>query len=364
MTVRRVLIAGGAGYIGSHAAKALRLAGREPIVFDDLSSGHDHAVKWGPLVNGDIRDSDALRAAIRQHKPDAVMHFAARIEVGEGEKDPVGFYENNVAGALNMVRVMLEEGVDKLVFSSTCAIYGDPERLPLTEDLPKRPVSVYGRTKLMVEQMLEDISRARGLKFAALRYFNAAGADPDGEIGEEHDPESHLIPNAIKAAVGRGGAMKLFGLDYPTPDGSCLRDYVHVDDLAQAHILAADKLSEETPRLQLNLGAGKGYSVLDVLRAVERATGRPVPYDVAPRRAGDAVALYADTTQVREMLGWEAKHDLDSIVSSAWNFHRRIWGLGNEPPLRAEPAGVDPVGADPGGARPVGARPPGARPGG
>jgi UDP-glucose-4-epimerase GalE len=340
MAVRRVLIAGGAGYIGSHAAKALAQAGREPIVFDDLSSGHAHAVKWGPMVQGDIRDTEALRAAIRAHKPDAIMHFAAKIEVGEGEKDPIGFYENNVAGALNLVRTMLEEGVDKLVFSSTCAIYGDPERLPLTEDLPKRPVSVYGRTKLMVEQMLEDIARAQGLKFAALRYFNAAGADPDGEIGEEHDPESHLIPNAIKAAVGRGGPMKLFGLDYPTPDGSCLRDYIHVDDLAAAHILAADKLGAENPVLQLNLGAGRGLSVLDVLAAVERATGRPVPYDVAPRRAGDAVALYADTTKVRDVLGWEAKHDLESIVSTAWNFHRRIWGLGNQPPLRAESSAV------------------------
>ncbi len=215
MSHERVLIVGGAGYIGSHAAKAVRLAGREPVVFDDLSCGHEHAVRWGPLVKGDIRNADAVRAAIREHKPSAVMQFAARIEVGEGEKDPAHFYDNNVAGTLNLVRVMLEEGVKNLVFSSTCAIYGNPDRLPLTEDLPKRPVSVYGRTKLMCEQVLEDISRAHGLNFAALRYFNAAGADPDGEIGEEHDPETHLIPNALKAAVGLGGPMKLFGTDYP-----------------------------------------------------------------------------------------------------------------------------------------------------
>ncbi len=333
MTVQRVLICGGAGYIGSHAAKALRLAGREPVVFDDLSSGHAHAVKWGPLVEGDIRNAEALRAAIRQYKPDAVMQFAARIEVGEGEKNPAHFYDNNVAGTLNLARVMLEEGVKSLVFSSTCAIYGDPERLPLTEDLPKKPVSVYGRSKAMTEQMLEDISRAHGLRFAALRYFNAAGADLDGEIGEEHDPETHLIPNALKAAVGLGGAMKLFGTDYPTPDGTCLRDYIHVTDLASAHILAADKLNQGSENLQLNLGTGEGRTVLEVLKAVERATGRPVPVTISPRRPGDAVALYADPAKVRTALGWSPKHsDLDTIVSSAWAFHQKVWKL----PLAAE----------------------------
>jgi UDP-arabinose 4-epimerase len=334
MTAQRVLIAGGAGYIGSHAAKALARAGREPVVFDNLSSGHSHAVKWGPMVHGDIGDAEALRAAIRQYRPDAVMHFAARIEVGEGEREPVDFYQNNVASTLNLVRTMLEEGVTNLVFSSTCAIYGDPEKLPLTEDLPKRPVSVYGRTKLIVEQMLEDISRAKGLNFAALRYFNAAGADMDGEIGEEHDPETHLIPNAIKAAVGRSGPMKLFGLDYPTKDGSCVRDYIHVDDLARAHILAADRLTETRGNLQLNLGTGDGYTVLDVLQAVARATGREVPYDVSPRRAGDAIALTADPARVRAVLDWVPQHGLDEIVWSAWNFHRRVWGMGNEPPLK------------------------------
>jgi len=338
MTAKRVLVAGGAGYIGAHACKALALAGREPIVFDNMSSGHAHAVRWGPMVRGDIRNADQVRAAIREHKPDAVMHFAAKIEVGEGEKDPLGFYDNNVAGALNLVDVMLEEGVDKFVFSSTCAIYGDPERLPLTEDLPKRPVSVYGRTKLMVEQMLEDISRAKGLKFAALRYFNASGADLDGEIGEQHEPETHLIPNAIKAAIGMGGPMKLFGTDYPTPDGTCLRDYIHVTDLAEAHILAADKLAEGQ-NLQLNLGTGQGRTVLDVLGAVQRATGKAVPYDVHPRRPGDAVALYADTTKVRDILGWTPRmSDMDTIVSSAWAFHRRAWGLANQPPLATAPA--------------------------
>ncbi|HOZ26511.1 MAG TPA: UDP-glucose 4-epimerase GalE [Hyphomonadaceae bacterium] len=327
MAVKRILIAGGAGYIGSHAAKAVRLAGHEPVVLDDLTSGHEHAVRWGPLVRADIRNPEAVRAAIREYRPEAVMQFAARIEVGEGERDPAHFYDNNVAGTLNLVRVMLEEGVKNLVFSSTCAIYGDPEKLPLTEDLPKRPVSVYGRTKLMCEQMLEDISKAHGLNFAALRYFNAAGADPDGEIGEQHDPESHLIPNALKAAVGLGGPMKLFGTDYPTPDGTCIRDFVHVTDLAEAHILAAEKIASGR-NLQLNLGSGKRNTVMDVLKAVERATGRAVPVTLFPRRPGDAVALYSDTTNVTRELGWVPKlSDIDTVVSTAWAFHRRVWGV-------------------------------------
>lgn len=328
MTLKRILIVGGAGYIGSHAAKAVRAAGREPIVFDDMSCGREHAVRWGPLVRGDIRSADAVRAAIRHHKPDAVMQFAARIEVGEGEKDPAHFYDNNVAGTLNLVRVMLEEGVRSLVFSSTCAIYGDPERLPLTEDLPKRPVSVYGRTKLMCEQILEDISHAHGLNFAALRYFNAAGADPDGEIGEEHEPETHLIPNAIKAAVGLGGPMKLFGTDYPTPDGTCIRDFIHVTDLAEAHILAAERIAGAGANLQLNLGVGQGRTVREVLKAVEKATGRPVPVIESPRRAGDAVALYSDTSKVTAALGWRPRlSDIDTIVSTAWAFHRKAWRI-------------------------------------
>ena len=328
MGVARVMVAGGAGYIGSHAVKALRKAGREAVVFDNLSSGHRHAVLGAPLVVGDIRDAEAVRAAIREHRPEAVMHFAAKIEVGEGERDPVGFYDNNVSGALTLLRVMLEEGVNKFVFSSTCAIYGNPERLPLSEDLPKRPVSVYGRTKLMVEQMLEDTARASGLRFAALRYFNAAGADIDGEIGEEHDPESHLIPNALKAAAGLGPAMKLFGDDYPTRDGTCVRDYIHVTDLAEAHILAADKLTEGPGCLQLNLGTGDGFTVREVLAAVERAVGKPTPHTVQSRRAGDAIALVADPTQTRAALGWVPRlSDLDTICGSAWRFHRRKWGV-------------------------------------
>jgi UDP-glucose-4-epimerase GalE len=328
MTAKRVLVAGGAGYIGSHAAKALRLAGYEPVVFDDLSSGHQHAVRWGPFVQGDIRNADAVRAAIRQYRPESVMNFAARIEVGEGEKDPAAFYDNNVAGMLNLVRVMLEEDVMSFVFSSTCAIYGDPERLPLTEDLPKRPVSVYGRTKLMCEQMLADMSRAHGLRYAALRYFNAAGADREGDIGEEHDPETHLIPNALKAAAGLGGPMRLFGDNYPTPDGTCIRDFIHVTDLAEAHVLASRQLAGGARAIELNLGTGEGRTVMEVLKSVEKATGRPVPHTVSPRRPGDAVALYSDATKVKAELGWQPRHsDIDTIVSTAWNFHRRKWPI-------------------------------------
>ncbi len=304
------------------------MSGREPIVFDNLASGNRHAVKWGELIEGDIRNEAEIRAALEVTRPDAVMHFAANIEVGEGEKAPGAFYENNVAGTLNVVRAMLDLGLQNFVFSSTCAIYGDPEKLPLVEDLPKRPVSVYGRSKLMVETILEDLSRAEGLQYAALRYFNAAGADLDGEVGEEHDPETHLIPNALKAAAGIGKGMKLFGDDYPTPDGTCVRDYIHIADLASAHILAAEHINRTGESLQLNLGTGNGFTVKQVLDAVERAVGNPVPLTVEPRRPGDAVALYADTSKSKSVLGWEPQHsDMDTIVSSAWNFHKKVWGL-------------------------------------
>ena len=326
--VHKILVIGGAGYIGANACKAIKASGRQPIVFDNFSSGHRHAVKWGPVIEGDIRDEHQIRAALDQVRPDAVMHFAANIEVGEGERLPGAFYENNVAGTLNTVRAMLDLGLQNFIFSSTCAIYGDPEALPLVEDMPKRPVSVYGRSKLMVETILGDLSRAEGLRYAALRYFNAAGADLDGEVGEEHDPETHLIPNAIKAAAGLGQAMKLFGDDYPTPDGTCVRDYIHIADLATAHILAAEHIEKTGESLQLNLGTGNGFTVKQVLDAVERAVGRPVPVEIGPRRPGDAMALYADTSKSRDILGWQPQHsDMDTIVGTAWAFHKRAWGL-------------------------------------
>lgn len=326
--IKRILVIGGAGYIGANACKVIRQSGREPIVFDNFSSGHRHAVKWGDMIEGDIRNETEIHAALDKVRPDAVMHFAANIEVGEGEKAPGTFYENNVAGTLNTVRSMLALGLQNFIFSSTCAIYGDPEKLPLTEDMPKRPVSVYGRSKLMVETILEDMSRAERLQYAALRYFNAAGADLDGEVGEEHDPETHLIPNALKAAAGIGQGMKLFGDDYPTPDGTCVRDYIHVADLAEAHILAAEHIARTGDSLQLNLGTGNGFTVKQVLEAVERATGKAVPVEIGPRRPGDAIALYADTSKSKQVLGWTPKHsDLDTIVGSAWKFHQKVWKI-------------------------------------
>lgn len=326
--IKKILVIGGAGYIGANACKAIKMSGREPVVFDNFASGHRHAVKWGELIEGDIRNESDIRAALETVRPDAVMHFAANIEVGEGEKAPGAFYENNVAGTLNVVRAMLDLGLQNFIFSSTCAIYGDPESLPLVEDMPKRPVSVYGRSKLMVETILEDLSRAEGLRYAALRYFNAAGADLDGEVGEEHDPETHLIPNALKAAAGIGKGMKLFGDDYPTPDGTCIRDYIHIADLVAAHILAAEHIEKTGESLQLNLGTGNGFTVKQVLDSVERAVGSSVPVEIGPRRAGDAVALYADNSKAKEVLGWELKHsDMDTIVSSAWLFHKRVWNL-------------------------------------
>jgi UDP-glucose-4-epimerase GalE len=326
--IEKILVIGGAGYIGSNACKGIRESGREPIVFDNLSSGHRHAVKWGNLIEGDIRNEREIRAALETVRPDAVMHFAANIEVGQGEQEPGLFYENNVAGTLNVLRAMLDLELQNFIFSSTCAIYGDPEALPLVEDMPKRPVSVYGRSKLMVETILEDMSRAKGLRYAALRYFNAAGAALDGDVGEEHDPETHLIPNALKAAAGLGQGMKLFGDDYPTPDGTCVRDYVHVADLVSAHILAAEHIDQTGESLQLNLGTGNGFTVKQVLDAVERAVGKPVPVEISPRRPGDAIALFADTSKSKSVLGWEPKHsDMDTIVSSAWNFHKRAWNI-------------------------------------
>lgn len=325
----RVLVVGGAGYIGSHACKALAARGDEPVVFDNLSSGHEHAVRWGPLVRGDIRIGADLDHAFAEHKPDAVMHFAANIEVGEGQKYPRRFWDNNVGGVISLLGAMERAGVKPLVFSSTCAVYGEPEQVPITESEPCSPVSVYGRTKRAVEIMLSDVASAQGLRYAALRYFNAAGASPDGEIGEEHDPESHLIPNALKAAAGLDmGRMKLFGTDYDTRDGTCVRDYVHVMDLAAAHLAALDRVMAAPGGFVCNLGTGRGTTVLEVLQAVENATGKRPPYDVCPRRPGDAPCLYADAARARELLEFAPQRsDIETIVADAWRFHQTAWGL-------------------------------------
>jgi UDP-glucose 4-epimerase len=314
------MVTGGAGYIGSHAVKALRARGERVVVYDNLSAGHRAAVRHvDALVEGDINDGPRLRAALTEHAIDAVMHFAAWLSVGESVRDPAGYYRNNVGGALSVLDAMVQAGVPVLIFSSTCAVFGSPES-PITEDLPKAPINAYGETKLAVERALPHYERAYGLKSAVLRYFNAAGADPDGELGEDHAPEIHVIPRAIDAALGRG-SFDVFGDDYPTPDGTCLRDYVHVTDLANAHLLALDALRGGAAATSYNLGNGRPTSVRDIVSSVERVTGRRVPSKVTARREGDPAALYASSERARHELGWRPGfEDTDVIVETAWRW--------------------------------------------
>jgi UDP-glucose-4-epimerase GalE len=326
-----ILVTGGAGYIGSHAADALLEAGHHVVVYDDLSAGHPEAVEAlragrdpsrVALVVGDIRDTDRVEAALREHRATAVMHFAAWLAVGDSVRDPVGYYRNNVVGALSVLEAMTRVPVTQLVFSSTCAIFGTPARTPIDEGLETRPINAYGETKLAIEHALPHYERAYGLRFVALRYFNAAGAHPDGRIGEDHRPEIHLIPRALEAVTG-GEPLKVFGTDYPTPDGTCLRDYIHVCDLADAHVRALGWLGEGRPSSQFNLGNGTGHSVRQVIEAVERVTGRPVPHEIAPRREGDPASLFASNARIRRELGWVPRFaDLDTIVATAWAWHR------------------------------------------
>ncbi|HXT99756.1 MAG TPA: UDP-glucose 4-epimerase GalE [Polyangia bacterium] len=319
-----ILIVGGAGYIGSQTAKAVATAGLEPVVFDNLVYGHEWAVKWGPLVRGDLADRALLVDVMKRHQVDAVIHFAAYAYVGESVTNPRKYFGNNVAGSLNLLDAMLDAGVRDVVFSSTCATYGEPQRVPIAEDHPQNPVNPYGETKLAVEKMLHWYSRAYEIRYAALRYFNAAGADPDGEIGEDHDPETHLIPLAIEAALGQRGALDVYGTDYPTPDGTAIRDYIHVVDLAEAHLRALERLRGGNKQLQLNLGTGHGHSVRAVVEAVGKAVGRPVPFREVGRRAGDPPALVADNRAAAEVLGWKPRlPDLDVIVEHAfrWRAH-------------------------------------------
>ena len=314
---RAVLVTGGAGYIGSHACKALARAGFQPVAYDNLSRGHADAVRWGPLVRGELNDTELLRQTLRRHRIDAVMHFAAFAYVGESVANPGLYYANNVGGMMSLLDAMHREGVDRIVFSSSCATYGVPACQPISEDAPQAPINPYGRTKLICEWMLRDAAAATGLRHVALRYFNAAGADPEGEIGERHDPETHLVPLALLAAAGRA-RLQVFGTDYPTPDGTCIRDYIHVDDLARAHVMALGHLRDGGESLALNLGTGRGQSVMDVIEAVERVTGRSVAWNATPRRAGDPAELRADPSNAERILGFRARHtDLDTIVSHA-----------------------------------------------
>ncbi|MGE0449853.1 MAG: UDP-glucose 4-epimerase GalE [Vicinamibacterales bacterium] len=320
---RRVLVTGGAGYIGSHAAKALRQAGYEVVVFDNLVAGHRKAVRYGSLVVGDITDLAAVRRALQDHDIWGVMHFAAYLDVGESVREPAKYYRNNLTGALTVLEAMALEGVRHFVFSSTCATYGEPIETPIVESHPQHPINSYGESKLAVERALPHFERAHDIHSVALRYFNAAGADPDGEIGEDHSPEIHLIPRAIEAATG-GRALQVFGDDYPTPDGTCLRDYVHVSDLADAHVKALEAVAETKRSTVYNLGTGHPHSVREVIETVSRVVGRTVPWSLAPRRPGDPAVLYAAPQKAQRELHWTPNMpDLDSIVRTAWRWHRQ-----------------------------------------
>jgi UDP-glucose 4-epimerase len=316
-----VLVTGGAGYIGSHAVKGLAASGATVIVYDDMSAGHPEAThNASAVVHGDIHDTARLRQVIREHGVDAVMHFAAWLSVGDSVRDPAGYYRNNVIGALSVLDAMVAERVNHLVFSSTAAVFGNPVETPITEAHPTQPINAYGQTKLAIEHALPHYETAYGLRSVTLRYFNAAGADPDGELGEDHAPELHLIPRAIDAALGRA-TFQMFGDDYDTPDGTCLRDYVHVADLASAHLLALESLRGGGPSAKYNLGNGRPTSVKDVLDSIERVVGRKVPFTKGPRRAGDPGILYASSDRIRRELQWKPRfEDVDVIVETAWRW--------------------------------------------
>ena len=319
---RGVLVTGGAGYIGSHAAKALHGAGYRVVVYDNLVAGHRAAVKFGELVTGDITDLALLRATLKQHRIFAVMHFAAFLDVGESVRAPGKYYRNNVVGALTVLEAMAAEAVKPFVFSSTCATYGEPIETPIAETHPQKPINSYGESKLAIERALPHFEHAYGMPWVALRYFNASGADPDGEIGEDHSPEIHLIPRAIEAATG-GRGLTVFGDDYPTPDGTCLRDYIHVSDLADAHLKALDAIVETGKSGAYNLGTGHPHSVREVIETVQRVTGRAVPWTLGPRRPGDPAVLYAAPNKAQAELHWTPRFpDLDAIVGTAWEWHR------------------------------------------
>ena len=319
-----VLVTGGAGYIGSHACKALAGAGFQPVVFDNLSRGHREAVRWGPLVEGDLADRQRLCAALIEHKVEAVMHFAAYAYVGESVTDPALYYRNNLGGTLSLLEAMREAGIGEIVFSSTCATYGIPDGVPIREDAPQRPVNPYGETKLAIERALHWYAAAYGLRSVSLRYFNAAGADPEGEIGEHHEPETHLVPLVLQAALGQRPHIEIYGTDYPTSDGTAIRDYVHVCDLAIAHLRALERLRGGGGSAAVNLGTGQGHSVREVIAAAELASGRKVPARAAPRRPGDPPALVADPSLAGEILGWHPQHsDLDTIIRTSLAWHTR-----------------------------------------
>lgn len=324
-----VLVTGGAGYIGSHACKTLARAGYLPVVFDDISRGHREAVRWGPLVEGDLADRARLAATLEAHRVSAVMHFAAYAYVGESVTDPSMYYRNNLVGTLSLLEAMRETGVGKIVFSSTCATYGTPASVPISETAPQLPINPYGETKLAIERALHWYGQAYGLRWTSLRYFNAAGADPDGEIGECHDPETHLVPLVLQTALGERAQIDIYGTDYPTPDGTAIRDYIHVQDLAEAHLRALEHLAAGRQSTALNLGTGRGHSVREVIRAAEAVSGRRIKCRETARRLGDPPALVADPDQAAKLLGWYARlSDLDTIIRTAFTWQTHLAGRG------------------------------------
>ncbi len=319
-----VLVTGGAGYVGSHACKVLAQAGYLPITLDDLSTGHSEAARWGPLVIGDIADPYVLRRTIQSFNVSAILHFAASAYVAESCAEPAKYFNNNLVKTIRLLDCAMEAGVNRFVFSSTCATYGVPQEMPIRETHPQNPINAYGESKLSVERVLQWYGRAYGLQWVTLRYFNAAGADPDGEIGESHDEETHLIPLAIEAACNPARSIAVFGSEYPTPDGTAIRDYIHVTDLGVAHKLALEYLASGSESRAFNLGTGRGYSVREVLRATERVSGQNISVREAPARPGDPPVLVADASLAREQLGWSCAHsELSHIIGTAWMWHTR-----------------------------------------
>jgi UDP-glucose-4-epimerase GalE len=319
-----VLVVGGAGYIGSHVCKALKKAGFTPIVYDNLENGHFWAVQWGPLVEGDLLDSVALRNCFEKYLPIGVIHLASYINARESMSQIEKYYENNVIGSLRLFEEMGRQKVTKLVFSSTAAVYGDPIQVPITEDHPCKPINVYGKTKWVVENLLGEFYKKHGICSVALRYFNAAGADPEGEIGEAHAPETHLIPLAILSALGKNPAFKIFGTDHSTPDGTPIRDYIHVTDLAQAHVLALEWLIKGGTTIALNLGCGQGYSVQEVIAMIEKVMNQPVPRQIAEKNPSDPPVLVANTAKAQEILNWKPCYsDLETIITTAFNWYKK-----------------------------------------
>ena len=321
--MKTLLITGGAGFIGSHFCKIAKQNGYNPVVFDNLSTGHKEFVKWGDFVEGDLHDYNLLVETFKKYKPLAVIHFAASIEVGESVENPYKYYDNNVSGMISLLQAMEDAKVKYLVFSSSAATYGIPEKLPITEDTPLNPINPYGETKMMMEKIMHWADKANGIKSIALRYFNVAGASSDGSIGEDHGPETHLIPNILKSAIAGDGNFTIFGDDYNTKDGTNVRDYVQVEDLIDAHILALKHVMDTNKSDVFNLGTAQGYSNFEILEAAKKVTGIDIPYTIGARRGGDPDSLVADSSKARKVLGWKPKHeDVDDVIATAWNWHK------------------------------------------